>query len=230
MQNEGLKMDIIDKIKEMVIKGHINKDSNYPPEHAGKNGVEELVADAVQQKVPVNEILKQGLVAGMAVVGEKFSAGEYFVPEMMFSAKAMKSGLAKIRPLLVDEYAHSIGTVILGTVQGDMHDIGKNLVGMMLEGAGFTVLDLGTNITTESFVSAAKQHPDALIGMSALLTVTMQKMRDVVTQIHSQQLDNKIIIGGAPVSKQFAEEIGADGYAPDASTAVKEAKSILNIP
>jgi 5-methyltetrahydrofolate--homocysteine methyltransferase len=222
-------MDIIDEIKEMVIRGHINKDSNYPPEHAGKNGVEELVVQAVQQEVPVNEILKKGLVAGMSVVGERFSAGEYFVPEMMFSAKAMKSGLAQIRPLLVDEELHSIGTVVLGTVQGDMHDIGKNLVGMMLEGAGFTVIDLGINIMPESFVSAAREHPHALIGMSALLTVTMQKMSDVIEQLRSAQLSNKIIIGGAPVSKQFAEEIGADGYAPDASTAVKEAKSILNV-
>ncbi len=177
----------------------------------------------------MSDILKQGLVSGMSVVGDKFSAGEYFVPEMMFSAKAMKSGLAQIRPLLVDEDAHTIGTVILGTVQGDMHDIGKNLVGMMLEGAGFNVIDLGVNITPESFISAAKENPQALIGMSALLTVTMQKMREVVDQLKSAELSNKIIIGGAPVSRQFADEIGADGYAPDASTAVKEAKAILNI-
>ena len=222
-------MALVDEIKEMVVTGHINASSKYPVEFAGKSGVEELVQKALQDNIPVDEILKQGLVAGMDVVGEKFSLGEYFVPEMMFSAKAMKAGVALIKPLLVDEDAHTLGTVILGTVQGDMHDIGKNLVAMMLEGAGFKVIDLGINIAPDVFLKAAQENPQALVGMSALLTVTMQKMREVVNKLQAEQLSNKIIIGGAPVSRQFAKEIGADGYAADASAAVKEAKTIMNI-
>jgi 5-methyltetrahydrofolate--homocysteine methyltransferase len=222
-------MTLIDEIKEMVIRGHINNSSKYPTEYAGKPGVEELVQKAIKENTPVDEILKKGLVAGMDVVGEKFSQGEYFVPEMMFSAKAMKAGVALLKPLLVDAESHIVGTVILGTVQGDMHDIGKNLVAMMLEGAGFKVIDLGINIAPEVFLKTAKENPQALVGMSALLTVTMQKMRDVVKTIRSEHLTNKIIIGGAPVSRQFAKEIGADGYAADASAAVKEVKTILNI-
>ena len=222
-------MAFIDDIKQMVIIGHINSSSKYPLEFAGKPGVEELVQQAIQNNIPVDDILKQGLVAGMDVVGEKFSQGEYFVPEMMFSAKAMKAGVALLKPLLVDEEAHTIGTVILGTVQGDMHDIGKNLVAMMLEGAGFKVIDLGINIAPEVFLNAAKENPQALVGMSALLTVTMQKMREVVNRLREERLSNKIIIGGAPVSRQYAKEIGADGYAADASAAVKEVKTILNI-
>ena len=222
-------MALIDEIKEMVIRGHINSASRYPVEYDGKPGVEELVRKAIDNSIPVDDILKKGLVTGMDVVGEKFSRGEYFVPEMMFSAKAMKAGVALLKPLLVDEEAHSLGTVILGTVQGDMHDIGKNLVAMMLEGAGFKIIDLGINITPEVFLKAAKENPQALVGMSALLTVTMQKMRDVVNKLRAEQLPNKIIIGGAPVSRQYAREIGADGYAADASAAVKEAKTILNI-
>ena len=138
-------MDTLETIRERVIQGHINAQSKYPPELDGQPGVEELVKAALEQKIEVNDILRKALIAGMDVVGDKFSAGEYFVPEMMFSAKAMKAGLAILRPYMVDTDNISLGKVILGTVQGDMHDIGKNLVGMMLEGAGFEIIDLGIN-------------------------------------------------------------------------------------
>jgi len=222
-------MSLLDEIQENVIRGHINKDSNYPPDLSGKSGVEELVEDAIAQNLDVGEILYNGLISGMEVVGEKFSNGEYFVPEMLFSAKAMKSGLKLLRPHLVDQKISTLGTVVIGTVEGDMHDIGKNLVCMMLEGGGFEVVDLGVNTPTEKFVSALQEHPDALVGMSALLTITMEKMRDVIDALHSKGFENKIFIGGAPVTERYAEEIGADGYAQDASRAVRKAKELLQI-
>jgi 5-methyltetrahydrofolate--homocysteine methyltransferase len=222
-------MSLLDEIKENVVRGHINTDSNYPPDLNGKPGVEELVEEAISQNLDVGEILHNGLISGMDVVGEKFSNGEYFVPEMLFSAKAMKSGLKILRPHLVDQKISTLGTVIIGTVEGDMHDIGKNLVSMMLEGGGFEVVDLGVNTPVEKFITALQEHPEAIIGMSALLTITMEKMRDVINAIETKGLNNKIFIGGAPVTERYAEEIGAHGYAPDASRAVKKAKELLQI-
>jgi 5-methyltetrahydrofolate--homocysteine methyltransferase len=148
---------------------------------------------------------------------------------MLFSAKAMKSGLKLLRPFLVDNKISTIGTVIIGTVEGDMHDIGKNLVGMMLEGGGFEVIDLGVNTSTNKFIDAAKNNPNALIGLSALLTITMEKMRDVIEKSKAEGLTNKFFIGGAPVTERYALEIDANGFAPDASRAVKEAKSLLGL-
>jgi 5-methyltetrahydrofolate--homocysteine methyltransferase len=222
-------MNLLQEIKENVVRGHISKDSKYPPDLSGKPGVEELVEDAISQKLDVGDILHKGLISGMDVVGEKFSNGEYFVPEMLFSAKAMKSGLKLLRPHLVDQKISTLGTVIIGTVEGDMHDIGKNLVSMMLEGGGFEVVDLGVNTSVDKFINALEEHPDAIIGMSALLTITMEKMRDVIDAIEAKGLENKIFIGGAPVTERYAEEIGAHGYAPDASRAVKKAKELLQI-
>jgi 5-methyltetrahydrofolate--homocysteine methyltransferase len=229
MPMEGLMMNLLEEIKTCVIKGHINSNSNYPADLAGQPGVEELVTQAISEKIEVSEILHQSLIGGMEVVGNKFSNGEYFVPEMLFSAKSMKSGLNILRPYLVDEEISTIGTVIIGTVEGDMHDIGKNLVAMMLEGAGFEIIDLGVNTTTQKFIDSAKDHPHALVGLSALLTVTMEKMRDVIGDLEANGLDNKILIGGAPVTESYAEEIGAHGYAKDASHAVRKAKELLNI-
>lgn len=222
-------MSIVEEIKDLVVSGHINMESKYPQTLAGKPGVVEVVRKAIDENLPIEDILHKGLVSGMDVVGEKFTNGEYFVPEMMFSAKAMKAGLKLLRPLMVDDSGLSTGTVIIGTIQGDMHDIGKNLVAMMLEGAGFEIIDLGVNTTGEKFLEYAQNHPDALIGMSALLTITMENMRNVVELFNSHGLKNKIFIGGAPVTQKFADDIGAHGFAPDASTAVKAAKQLLDI-
>jgi 5-methyltetrahydrofolate--homocysteine methyltransferase len=222
-------MSLVQEIKELVVKGHINAQSKYPTDLIEKPGVEELVRQALEQKLDVPTILQQGLIAGMDVVGEKFSKGEYYVPEMLFSAKAMKAGLAILRPHMVDKDALTVGKVILGTVKGDMHDIGKNLVGMMLEGAGFEVIDLGIDVAPEKFVETARQHPKAIVGMSALLTVTMEKMKAVIDLLKSTGGTNKVMIGGAPVTQNFAAQIGAHGYAPDASQAVAKAKELLGI-
>jgi 5-methyltetrahydrofolate--homocysteine methyltransferase len=222
-------MALLDEICELVVKGHINIQSKYPPELAQKPGVEEKVKEAIDQNTDIGDILRKGLIAGMEVVGDKFSKGEYFVPEMLFSAKAMKAGLALLRPHMVDQEAMTIGKVILGTIQGDMHDIGKNLVAMMLEGAGFEVIDLGINTAPEKFLEEAQKNPNALVGMSALLTITMGRMRDVVQLFNSKGLNNKIFIGGAPVTQEYADQIGAHGFAPDASKAVHKAKELLKI-
>jgi 5-methyltetrahydrofolate--homocysteine methyltransferase len=222
-------MGLIEEIKNCVIKGHVNAQSNYPQDLSGKPGVEELVNDAITQKVETSDILHKGLISGMEVVGDKFSNGEYFVPEMLFSAKAMKAGLKILEPLLIDQNISTIGTVIIGTVEGDMHDIGKNLVAMMLEGAGFKVIDLGVNTSSDKFLSAAKENPEALIGLSALLTITMENMREIISAIRSAGISNKVIIGGAPVTERYAAEIGADGYAQDASRAVAQAKKVLGL-
>ena len=222
-------MGLIEEIKNCVIKGHVNAQSNYPQDLSGKPGVEELVNDAITQKAETSDILHKGLISGMEIVGDKFSKGEYFVPEMLFSAKAMKAGLKILEPLLIDQNISTIGTVIIGTVEGDMHDIGKNLVAMMLEGAGFKVIDLGVNTSSDKFLSAAKENPEALIGLSALLTITMEKMREIISTIRSAGVSNKVIIGGAPVTERYAAEIGADGYAQDASRAVAQAKKVLGL-
>jgi 5-methyltetrahydrofolate--homocysteine methyltransferase len=194
----------------------------------GKPGVKELVQQCVDNQIDVEKILKEGLVSAMEIVGQKFSDGEYFVPEMLLSAQAMKGGLQILEPLLKGQNIKKVGTVILGTVAGDMHDIGKNLVGMILEGAGFEVIDLGINTPADKFVQKAQEHPDSIIGLSALLTTTMGQMKVVVDQLRSHNLQNKVIIGGAAVSQKFAEEIGADGYSRDAGKAVPLVKGMLN--
>ncbi len=177
----------------------------------------------------VEKILNEGLIAGMDVVGKKFQANEFYVPEMLIAARAMKAGMKILRPMLVEKDVKSIGAVVLGTAKGDLHDIGKNLVGMMLEGAGFEVINLGTDVAPEKFIQTAKEKKAHLIGVSALLTTTMVGMKDVVKAVKETNLDGKVkvMIGGAPVTQSYADEIGADGYAPDAISAVDEAKKFL---
>ena len=222
-------MKLIDEIKDRVIRGHINAKSRFPKDLTGEEGVEELVQKAIDEKISVGKILNEALISSMSVVGDKYEKGEIFVPEMLFSAKAMKSGLALLKPFLIKENQKSIGTIIIGTIKGDMHDIGKNLVGMMLEGAGFEVIDLGVDTTKEKFMDAAEKNPGSIIGMSALLTVTMKNMKEVVDAVKASDLDTKVIIGGAPVSEAFSNEIGADGYALNANQAVRVAKAVMGI-
>ncbi len=223
-------MNLIDEIKNAVIKGHSNAEAKYPPEMLGKLGVKEFVQKAIEEKVSISDILHAALIAGMDEVGKKFTAGEYFVPEMLLSAQAMKTGLKILEPLLVGEETKKNGTVILGTVKGDMHDIGKNLVGMMLEGGGFKIIDLGTNTPTEKFLQMAKENPEAVVGLSALLTTTRDNMRVVINELRSNGCSNKVIIGGAAASQKFADEIKADGFTRDAALTVPLVKQILGIP
>jgi 5-methyltetrahydrofolate--homocysteine methyltransferase len=197
---------------------------------SGRNDeVQVSLKAAIQEGVQAAEILNVGLIEAMDEVGRRFEAGEYYVPEMLISARAMKAGLEILRPYLVEEGVEPRGKAVIGTVQGDLHDIGKNLVGMMLEGAGFEVVDLGTDVPPERFAEAARLHQADIIGVSALLTTTMQNMPHVIEAVEDIGLRNavKIFIGGAPVTSSFADEIEADGYAPDASSAATLVKSLF---
>ncbi|MEA2077724.1 MAG: corrinoid protein [Candidatus Marinimicrobia bacterium] len=222
-------MSILESIKHCVVQGHIDATSKFPKDMEGQVGVRELTEQAIAEGVAVENILTQGLIPAMGIVGQRYEKNEIFVPEMLFSAKAMKSGLELIKPFLLEGSDLILGKVIVGTVQGDLHDIGKNLVCMMLEGAGFEIEDLGINIPAAKFLEAAKNNPEAIIGMSALLTVTMKNMKGVIELLRSNELDNKVFIGGAPVTPGFAEEIGAEGYAKNANQAVQEAKRLLGV-
>ena len=191
--------------------------------------VKELVQKAVDEGEDVQKILNEGLLAGMNVVGDKFKKNEFYVPEVLIAARAMKEGMQILRPLLTEKDIKGTGTVVLGTVRGDLHDIGKNLVGMMLEGAAFEIVDLGVDVAPEKFVQVAQEKNADIIGLSALLTTTMPAMKDVVSSLNKSNLKGKIkvMIGGAPVTQDYADEIGADGYAPDAASAVDKAKELL---
>ena len=195
-------------------------------------GQQEIVAEAVdaalQTGMPARTILEEGMLAAMAEVGRQFEEGECYVPEMMISARAMKAGLAKLQPSLKQTAVQAAGQVAIGTVRGDLHDLGKNLVGMMLEGAGFTVRDLGVDVNPDAFVAAADDVD--VIALSALLTTTMGHMKETLDALDAagKRPKVKVIVGGAPVTEDFARRIGADGYAPDASRAVALAKSLIS--
>lgn len=194
-----------------------------------KEQVASIVKSMIESGKDAQAIVDE-LIEGMNEVGVKFKCGDMFVPEVLMSADAMHEGISLVQPLLVGQALRSLGTAIVGTVRGDLHDIGKNLVCMMLESSGFKVLDLGIDVAPEQFVSAVKEHKPAIVGMSALLTTTMMAMKETVDLLAEEGLKEgvKIVIGGAPVSKPFAEQIGADGYAPDAATAVDVCKSLLS--
>ena len=188
-----------------------------------REAVPRLVEEALVEGRPVLEVLEDGLIAGMRVVGEDFKHNRIFVPEVLLAARAMKAGMKVLQPLLTETAGDlSAGTIVLGTVKGDLHDIGKNLVGMMAEGAGFEIVDLGTNTSAEEFIGAVREHGAVILGMSALLTTTMVYMKTVVDEMKSAGLENvAICVGGAPISQSFCDEIGADGYAADAGSAVE---------
>jgi len=187
------------------------------------------VQAAIDEGLAPETILKDGMIAAMAEVGKLFEEGEFFVPEMLISARAMQAGLGVLRPHLISSGVEPIGKVVIGTVQGDMHDIGKNLVGMMMEGAGFEVIDLGVDVNPEAFVTAVSENKADLVALSALLTTTMPQMKNTIDVLNAAKLDKpvKIMVGGAPVTSEFAKQIGASGFAADASQAASLAKSLI---
>jgi 5-methyltetrahydrofolate--homocysteine methyltransferase len=188
-----------------------------------------LVQEALDQGLAPQDILSGGLIAGMDEVGKDFKAGELFVPEVLIAARAMHAGMGVLRPLLAESDVPSAGKFVIGTVEGDLHDIGKNLVRMMIEGAGFETIDLGTDVKADAFVEAVCEHRPTLVGMSALLTTTMVNMKGTIEALEEAGLRDsvKVMIGGAPVTAAFAEEIGADAYAPDAASAVDVARGFV---
>lgn len=203
------------EIRNAVIKG-------------ARNDVKGLVEKAVAEGGDVSEILKEGLTTAIGIVGDKFEKGEYFLPEMLMSALAMKEGMKVLRPLLAENDVRTSGVVVLGTVSGDIHDIGKSIIGAMLEAVGFSIIDLGADVDLDKFAQAAKQNDADLIGLSALLTTTMVGMKDVVESVKEAGLKAKVMVGGAPVSQEFADQIGADGYATDAPSAARKARELVS--
>lgn len=205
-------------IFDAVVEGNIDR-------------VGKLVSESLNGGSTAGDLLNQGLIRAMDEVGTRFERGDMYIPEMLVSAKAMKAGLSILRPYLVKDGIPSIGRVVIGTVKGDMHDIGKNLVTMMLEGAGFEVFDLGTDVAPEKFAAAVRQYSPDIVGLSALLTTTMQQMKNTIEAIDDLGVRNKvkILIGGAPVTQEYSVQISADGYAPDASKAVTWAKTALRM-
>ena len=194
-----------------------------------RDTVSTLVQEAVNEGTAPEDVINEGLIAGMNVVGVKFKANEFYVPEVLIAARAMHAGMDIVKPLLAESESISRGKIVLGTVKGDLHDIGKNLVGMMLEGGGYDVIDIGVDQAPESFVESAQAQEAQIVALSALLTTTMPAMKDTIDAIVEAGLRDgvKIIVGGAPVTQSFADEIGADGYAADAASAVDLANSLL---
>jgi methanogenic corrinoid protein MtbC1 len=195
-------------------------------EAGDRNAAAELTQAALDDGTDPEEVLG-AMTAAMDVVGRRFQEGEIFVPEMLIAARAMKAGTAILEPVLVAAGVRPEFTAVVGTVEGDLHDIGKNLVGMMWKGAGFHVIDLGVNVSAAAFVAAASEHTAHLIGLSALLTTTMPNMRGVIEAVREARLGTKVVIGGAPTTPEFAAQIGADGYAADAGAAVDLARGLL---
>jgi len=191
--------------------------------------VKETVKSMLTAGVNPLEIIQKGLIAGMNIVGPLFKAGDMYVPEVLMSAKSMAAGIEIVKPNISDADMPSEGTIVVGTVKGDLHDIGKNLVGMMLESAGFKVIDLGVDISAEKFMTAVKEHKANILAMSALLTTTMLAMKDTIELIKEEGMQSnvKVIVGGAPVSQEFANQIGADGFAVDAATAVELCRTLI---
>jgi len=215
--------DIIGLIRENVIQGRVTKDDEGLDEGmVGQSGVSELITEALALDINVEDIINQGLTGGMEIVGQKFEAEEYFIPDMLASAEAVGAAMELLEPHLADSGIKAKGRIIVATVKGDLHDIGKNIVTILLRGAGYTVKDLGNDITTEIIVEAVREEQPEFLGLSALLTSTMANMKDIVDALAASGLrDNvKIIIGGAPVSEEFAGSIGADGYGADGFQAV----------
>ena len=212
--------ELLNKIAVCVERGKVNVKSPYPPDLKGQEGVDELTKAALAEGVSAQDLLEQGLIEGMKAIGARFRRDEVFVPDVLMAAKAMKTGMAHIRPYFQSGEVKRRGTFIIGTVAGDMHDIGKNLVAMVAEGGGYEVIDLGIDVPTEKFLDAAAEKPDAVVGLSALLTTTMTNMAETVRAMKAKNPATRIMVGGAPVTEHFAHEIGADCNSADPQGAV----------
>lgn len=212
---------ILEKLFECVEFGKINLASNFPPQMKGLPGADEYTKEALDKGITPNDIMNSALIPAMNKVGQKFTENKIFVPQMLLSAKAMNASMEHLKPFFKSGEVKRKGTFILGTVFGDLHDIGKNLVGMMVEGAGWEVIDLGIDVKTEKFIETLQQHPNAVVGLSALLTTTMVNMEPIIKAIKEISPDTKVIVGGAPLSYDYAMSIGADGYGNDPQESIK---------
>jgi 5-methyltetrahydrofolate--homocysteine methyltransferase len=207
--------ELIDRLRNCVESGKINAASPYPPQMKGMPGADEITREALLSGITPDEILNKALIAAMDNVGKRFSEKKIFVPQMLLSAKAMNASMLHLKPYFADGTVKRKGVFIVGTVFGDLHDIGKNLLAMMVEGAGWEVIDLGVDVPAEAFVEKVKAYPDAFVGISALLTTTMAHLQPVVKALKEASPHTKVIVGGAPLSADFAASVGADGYGRD---------------
>lgn len=212
--------EILSQLSYCVEFGKIDKLSPYPPNLKGQDGADEIAKKALDEGIKPDDILEKALIPAMALVGNKFSRKEIYVPQMLMAAKAMSSAMKHLKPFFQSGETKRKGKFIIGTVAGDLHDIGKNLVAMMIEGGGWEVIDLGVDVSTDKFLKAIGENPDAVIGLSALLTTTMENMRKTVLAIREKQSGARILVGGAPVTMEYCQKIGADFYSPDPQGAV----------
>ena len=218
---------LIEKLSEAVELGKVDKNSPYPPQLKGQDGADELAAQALANGVTPSSVLTDALVPAMDRVGQKFTENKIFVPQMLMSAKAMGAAMKHLKPFFQSGEVKTKGTFIIGTVKGDLHDIGKNLVAMMVEGGGWTIIDLGVDVNEDSFSTAVSENPGAIVGLSALLTTTMANMEEIVKKIKEDHPGTKILVGGAPLTDDFRSKIGADFYSPDPRGAVEYLKELV---
>lgn len=219
-------MELIAKIAECIEHGKIDKNSPYPPQLLGQPGADEWTKSALENGIEPSDILNLGMISAMKIVGQKFSRHEIYIPQMLMSAKAMSKAMGHLKPYFNDNSIQRKGTFVLGTVFGDLHDIGKNLVTMMVEGTGWEVIDLGVDVRPEKFIEAINENPRCVVGLSALLTTTMVNMEKVVQEVKAVHPDTPIIIGGAPLNTEFSKKIGASAYAPGPQGAVEFLESL----
>lgn len=212
--------DLLIRLSRCVEVGKIDRNSPYPPDMKGQDGADELARQALDKGLKPDELLDNALIPAMAVVGDRYSRKEIYVPQMLMAAKAMNGAMKHLKPYFQSGETKRKGKFIIGTVAGDLHDIGKNLVAMMIEGGGWEVIDLGVDVSAEKFMKAMEYNPGAFMGLSALLTTTMENMKKTVSVVKEKHPDSKILIGGAPVTMDYCQKIGADFYSPDPQGAV----------
>ncbi|WP_159519153.1 cobalamin B12-binding domain-containing protein [Sunxiuqinia indica] len=220
--------EILEKLFEAVEFGKADKASPFPPQLKGQDGANELTKNALDADVDPKDILEQALIPAMERVGKKFSEQKIFVPQMLMSAKAMGASMVQLKPFFASGKIKEKGTFIIGTVKGDLHDIGKNLVSMIVEGGGWKIVDLGVDVSEDKFLEKIDEYPNAVIGLSALLTTTMVNMEDIVKAIRTKKPDARVLIGGAPINDDFCQKIGADYYAADPQKAVEYLNKIAS--
>jgi methanogenic corrinoid protein MtbC1 len=214
-------MELLERLAECIETGKADEATSFLPEHRGQKGASELTMEALDLGFSPGEILSEALIIGMNRIGDKFSSGKAFIPNLLISAKAMKAAMIHLEPFFKTGEAQYKGTFVLGTVQGDLHDIGKNIVKMVLQGSGWNVIDLGTSVSADKFIKAVEENNAKFMGMSALLTTTMLNMDKISSELKSRFGDLKVFLGGAPLSQQYCDKIGADGYFADPRSLVK---------
>ncbi len=219
--------ELLEKLAFAIERGKVNMASPFPPDLKGEPGADELTKQAVDEGISPNVILNDALMIGMRKIGDKFEQGKAFIPDMLISAKAMNAAMVHLKPFFEAGDVELKGDFIIGTVAGDLHDIGKNIVRMVLTGSGWNVIDLGSDVKADKFVETLKEYPNALVGMSALLTTTMMQMETTTKAIKEVSPGTKVFVGGAPLSQEFSDKIGADGYFPDPNKFAKYLSTLV---